>query len=107
MDITNNDKKGWLAVLKKWVLNKYVVVTAVFMFIFAFCGEQSLVNRIHRNQQIKELKAERDSYRQQKEKYEQELEQLNKSTDNREKFAREHYYMHADNEKVFIIEGEK
>lgn len=107
MEFSDKDIKGLWTVLKRWLLNKYVVVTAVFVFIFAFCGEQSLVNRVHRSRQIKELKAERDSYRHQKEKYEHELEQLNKSADNVEKFAREHYYMHADNETVFIIEDEE
>lgn len=107
MENQEKEKNKILTILRKWVFNKYIVVCSIFVFIFAFCGEQSFVNRMHRNKQIKELKAERDAYRRMKEKYECELEELNRSTDNLEKFAREHYYMHAENEQVFIIEDEK
>ncbi len=90
--------------LKKWILNKYVLTCLVFAVIMVFFGEQSLVNRVRRAAQISALEKERDAIKGQSEKYKHDIELLNQNTDSLERFAREHYYMHTDNETVYLIE---
>ncbi|MBQ9705942.1 MAG: septum formation initiator family protein [Paludibacteraceae bacterium] len=93
----------WLN-LRKYLLNKYVLVCLLFAFVLAFCGEQSLVNRIARARRIAAMEKELDAYRSETERYQRDLDNLENSPDNLERFAREHYYMHAPDEDVYLID---
>lgn len=99
-------KKIW-QVSRKWVLNKYVLTCVLFAVVLTFCGEQSMLNRIRQARQISALERERDECRQQSEKYRNDIRLLRENTDSLERFAREHYYMHADGETVYLIGDEE
>ena len=57
----------------------------------------------HRRQQIKHIEKQTQTYRRETQKAEQTIQMLN-SKDSLERYARELYYMHNDNEDVYIVE---
>lgn len=95
-------KRIW-EVLRKYLLNKYVFVLVAFGLIMFFVGEQSIRVRLHKGRQIRELKEQRDTYQQAIDQANHDLQML-QSTDSLEKYAREKYLMHTDNEDVYLID---
>lgn len=90
--------------MRKYVLNKYVLTLLIFGMVLTFCGEQSLLNRVQRAHEIREKEEELAAYKQAIEETNAQIEHMNASTENLEQFAREQYFMHADNEDVFIVD---
>lgn len=88
---------------RKVLINKYAITLYVFALLFLFVGEQSLLNQISRKREIR--KAEREIVRVQAKT--EEASNLLESLDNKdslERFAREQYKMHKDNEDVYLVE---
>ncbi len=96
-------KRVWF-IIHKYLLNKYVITLVIFGVIMFFVGEQSIRVRIHKGRQISELKEQRDTYQQAIDQAKHDL-QILQSTDSLEKYAREKYLMHADNEDVYLIDN--
>ncbi|MGN0235080.1 MAG: septum formation initiator family protein [Paludibacteraceae bacterium] len=94
-------EKKWLQALKQY--GKYVITVVIFAVIMVFFGDQSLINYVKRSREIRHLEEQRDSYREGIKRAEKELQVL-QNTDSLEQYAREHYYMHAENEDVYILE---
>jgi len=92
-------------VLNKYVLNKYVFTLLVFAVIFLFVGEQSLIKDMKRSAKIHETKQAIEDAESAIERAERQLGSL-QQLDSLEKFAREHYLMHKENEDIFLIEEE-
>jgi len=92
-------------VLKTYVLNKYVLTLLIFGVIFLFVGQQSLLKDLKRSRQIHETEQQ---IQQAEEAIVFAQRQINsmQQQDSLEKFAREHYLMHRDNEDIFLIEEE-
>jgi len=96
----------WTAIwnwLRRYVLNKYVVTLVIFAIVLTFCGEQSLLHRVERAHEINEKEAELKAYQDAIKETNAQIERMNASTENLEQFAREQYFMHADNEDVYIV----
>lgn len=89
--------------LRQYVLNKYVLTLAVFAVVLTFCGEQSLLRRAERAHEISEKESELEAYRNAIKETNAQIERMNASTENLEQFAREQYFMHAENEDVYIL----
>lgn len=87
--------------VRKW--GKYVVTILLFLAIFLFIGDQSLIRSIRRHREIRQMEEQRDMYRAGTEEAQREI-QLLHSKDSLERYAREHYYMHNANEEIFLIE---
>ena len=85
----------------KW--GKYVITLLVFIVVFLFIGEQSIVNFVRRGREIRHLEEQRDMYRESTEKAMREIQTLN-NPDSLERYAREHYYMHNSNEDIYLVE---
>lgn len=98
------DFKTLLTKSKHYLLNKYAITCIVAAVILVCCGEQSLINRIQRDRQISKLQKELSGYQKKIDYYKDAIQTLEESPENRERFAREQYYMHADNEDVYLIE---
>ena len=90
--------------MRKYLLNKYIITCLVFAVVLTFCGDYSLIGRVKRARQIDSMQEEVEAYKKQTEQLKKDIEEVSSSPDNLERYAREHYYMHADNEDVFIIE---
>lgn len=95
-------KKLW-EIIKTWLLNKYVITVVVFVVVMVFVGEQSYRVRWHKAQQIRELKQQRDTYQRAIDQTKHDLQVL-QQTDSLERYAREKYLMHAENEEVYLID---
>ena len=87
--------------IRKWA--KYVITIIVFLGVFLFVGEQSLVHFIRRHREIRHLEEQRDMYRSGAEKAQREILYL-QNADSLEQYAREHYYMHTPNEDIYLVE---
>lgn len=89
--------------LRKLLLNKYAITLCIFAAIFLFVGEQSIINQISRKRQIRLAKREIKHTIKQSQVAESVLRSLD-NPDSLERFAREQYNMHTDNEVVYIVE---
>lgn len=101
MKISENWSRMWQKI-PSFLKNEYVIVSAVFVVVILFVGQQSIIRDIQRGQQIRKAKAELKQINQEVECAKNELELLSQ-TDSLERFAREKYYMHADNEDVYVV----
>ena len=89
--------------VRKW--GKYVITVILFLLVFLFIGDQSILRFIHRQQEINRLEEQRDMYQNEAEKAQREMLQLH-NADSLERFAREQYFMHNANEDVYLVEEE-
>ena len=86
---------------RKWV--KYVVAVLLFLVVFLFIGDQSLIRFVHRHREIRQLEEQRDMYRSAAEEAQREILLLH-NKDSLERYAREHYYMHNADEEIYLVE---
>lgn len=87
---------------RKVLLNKYVITLTLFAVVLIFVGNQSLVSRIGYASDIRQKKAELRDYQNKISQTRSDIQSLD-NPDSLERYAREHYLMHADNEDVYII----
>lgn len=87
--------------VRKW--GKYVITVLLFLLVFLFVGDQSILRFIHRHREISHMEGQRDFYRAATEKAQREIQSLH-NKDSLERFAREQYYMHNANEDVYLVE---
>jgi len=86
---------------RKW--GKYLITIVVFVIIYLFVGDQSLIRFSRRRQQIKHIEKQTQKYKRDTQTAERTIRMLN-SKDSLERYARELYYMHNENEDVYIVE---
>ena len=87
--------------VRKW--GKYVVTILLFLTVFLFIGDQSLVRFVRRHRDIRQMEEQRDMYRKATDEAQREILLLH-NKDSLERYAREHYYMHNADEEIFLIE---
>lgn len=83
------------------LMNRYVIVTTIFFVWLLVFDKHNYVTQRKLAQTIDNLKVERQKYIDLIEEVKLEKIDLVK---NKEKYAREHYYMHKENEEVFIFD---
>lgn len=89
--------------VRKW--GKYAVTVLLFLIVFLFVGDQSMLHFWRRGREINRLEEQRDMYRAATEKAQREILML-QDADSLERFAREHYFMHTKNEDIYLVEEE-
>ena len=89
--------------LRKIFVNKYAITLYLFAIIYLFVGNQSLVKRLAKAREIREIKQEIQLINQQTQAVENMLNSLD-NKDSLECYAREHYQMHEDGEVVYLID---
>ena len=87
--------------IRKW--GKYVITLLLFLVVFLFIGDQSVIQFVKRGREIRHLKEQRDMYREGTEKAQREMQTLH-HPDSLERYAREQYYMHTSNEDIYLVE---
>ena len=87
--------------INKW--GKYVITLLVFIVVFLFIGDQSLIQFIRRGREIRHLRQQKEMYMEGTEKAQREIQTLHQP-DSLEQYAREHYYMHNANEDIYLVE---
>ena len=89
--------------IKLCAWGKYVITLLVFLVIYLFVGDQSMLRFWHRGREIRHLEQQRDMYQAGIEETEAEIEMLT-NPDSLERFAREQYFMHEQNEDIYLVE---
>ena len=87
--------------LRAW--GKYVITLLVFAVIYLFIGDQSMIRFVRRGREIRHLEQQRDMYRAGIEATQAEIDMLS-NPDSLEQFAREQYFMHEQNEDIYLVE---
>ncbi len=91
----------------EWIKNKYIIVCIIFLIWMIFFDMNSLLVHQKLNSDLSEVNEKIDLYTQ---KYKEDSVQyfrLKTSSQEREKFARERYYMKKNDEDIFIIVHKK
>jgi cell division protein FtsB len=89
--------------LRKFFINKYAITLYLFAIIYLFVGNQSLVKRIDKAREMREIRREIEVINQQTQAVENMLNSLD-IKDSLENYAREEYQMHADGEVVYLVD---
>lgn len=100
MEPTNNDKRN---IIRKYLLNKYVLTLLIFAVVFIFVGDRSLIHRIQLERKIRTTQETIQQKRADIIQSQKTLQTL-QDTDSLEQYAREHYGMHTSNEDVYLID---
>jgi cell division protein DivIC len=83
--------------------NKYFSTTLVFIVWIGLFDENNLLERFSLLRQLRQIEKDEKYYAKQIEHDAARLKELQTSNENLEKFAREQYLMHRNNEDVFVI----
>ncbi|MCF8224585.1 MAG: septum formation initiator family protein [Bacteroidales bacterium] len=86
-----------------YLKNKYVLTIGAFIVWILFFSQYNLLDRIHMAKSLRQLKDEKQYYKEQIKRDSTRLYELTTNDENLEKFAREQYYMKKKNEDLFVI----
>ncbi|HNZ85291.1 MAG: septum formation initiator family protein [Bacteroidales bacterium] len=86
-----------------YILNKYVIASAVFVFVMFTNEDYNIKTRYANAQKIKKLEAEIRYYQEETKKNKEKLDLLQSDKENLERFAREQFIMKKDSEDVFVV----
>ena len=101
---SNNPLQPLLDQLPKPLRNKYFLVLVVFFAWMFFVDTHDIMTVVGLQQTVNKLEEDKTYYQQKLEDAKQERLDLE---ENKEKFARERYYMQKSNEDVYIIVEEE
>jgi cell division protein FtsB len=92
-----------MRLLPRWMTNKYLLASTFFVVWLLFFDHNDLLLQFKRGQELKEVKAKSEFYRQKIAETKKEVQSLRENAASLEKVAREKYLMKKDNEDLFII----
>ncbi len=95
---------GYFTFSKSQLFNKYVIVTIAFLCWMLFFDKNSFPANYKLGKSIDKLEAAKADYEQ---KIVEARAEKIEIEENKEKYAREKYLMHKDNEDVIVIEKNK
>lgn len=87
----------------RFLRNKWLVTTVLFLTWIVFFDENSIVSHQKNKQRLYELKQQEEYYKERIRVDNQKLEDLKAGEEKLEKFAREQYFMSKPDEDVFIV----
>jgi len=85
---------------------KYIIAFIIFTIAMLF-GKYSYVNKILLNNSVRSLEKEKARYEEEIVETKNRLHQLKNNSGDLERFAREQYLMHKENEEIFIIQDKE
>ena len=83
--------------------NKYWIVIFLGVLIVGFLDDNSFLQRMEQEFQIRDLKSQIQEYNDRYESDSRQLRELNRNPKAIEKIARERYFMKADDEDIFVL----
>ena len=86
--------------------NKYWIVLIFGVLVVGIFDENSFVQRVKYEMQIKELQEQIDKYNAQYDRDQTQLKELRRNPKAITKIARERYFMKADDEDIFVLSDE-
>ncbi|MGC3978563.1 MAG: septum formation initiator family protein [Paludibacteraceae bacterium] len=90
----------------KMLLNKYLIVIAVFFVFLTFFDHNNLITRWKTGDKINEMKKEIDYYQTEIDNNKKKMVEMRSSSETLEKYAREEYNLKKDSEDIYIIHEE-
>tara|TARA_B100000900_G_scaffold390111_1_gene383550 strand:+ start:2488 stop:2772 length:285 start_codon:yes stop_codon:yes gene_type:complete len=90
--------------LRQIFFNPYFLTMLGFTVWMTFFDRYSYMNLREINQKMSDSKAELEWYTTELDQVRRDHQQLNSSLEEKERFAREHFYMKASNEVIFLTE---
>ena len=90
--------------IPRFLRNKYVLTLLFFVVWITIFDKNSLLDWINAKIRLREITAEQQKYQQLLNATATTIEDLKNNNDSLEKFARERYGFHKDDEDVFIVE---
>jgi hypothetical protein len=94
------EKINWA---KKYLANKYFVTISIFLVWIIFFDNTSWLVISDLDKEIHKYEEQRDYYKKEFEKNEAFYKKLMQNKDEKEKYARENYFMRKPNEEIFIL----
>lgn len=101
MKLKDLKKKKWFSIAS----NTYVIVLTVFVVWMVFFDTNSLLIHLELQKEIRKLEKQQEFLKQEIAKDKEIIRTLS-DPEEREKFAREKYFMKRDNEEIYLIEYE-
>ena len=86
---------------------KYAIVIIAGIILVGFVDENSFMRRTQLEMQISDLESEIEKYNAQNEANMKQLKALGQGPDAVEKIARERYFMHTDDEDIFVLSDDR
>jgi len=96
-------QSAWKTQLIKFCLNKYMLTFLIFLAYLTFIDKYNLINQVKLSHSLAVLENEKLEYEDQLKGAILDQQLLEKDI---ERFAREQYYIHKENEDIYIIERE-
>lgn len=94
-------KSGFKELVYKSWYNKYLLSMLLFLVWIAFFDKNNLYNQYKLSQKLENLESDKITY---EEKLVTAIKEREILENNKERYAREKYFVKKDNEEVFIIE---
>lgn len=92
----------------KYILkNKYYLTTILFLVWMLFLDRNDIITQVRHVVGLNRINHDREYYKEEIEKINNDLQELSSNKEQLEKFARENYLMKRDNEDIFIIVKEE
>lgn len=88
---------------KKYLLNKYFITVLFFLIWMIFLDSNSFLVIQEQNEEIKRYEEKIAYYKEEYEKNDAFYKKLMNNKEEREKYARENYFMKKPNEEIFIL----
>jgi len=92
--------------IKPLISNKFFLATLIFVVWVGIFDQNSLIDRYRLASRINQLEKQKQHYIEEIEQNNRKMDELQSSTENLEKFAREEYLMKKNNEVIFVVEEE-
>ena len=96
-------KSKKLLFIKKWILNKYTLTIAVFFMWMIFFDNTSFLVVNDLNKEINRYEEQLNYYKSEYKKNDDYYKKLMNNKEEKQKFARENYFMKKPNEEIFIM----
>jgi len=103
MAVRNNPFKPIIKQIPAPLRNKYFLVLAIFITWMIFFDKHDMLTQWQLQQTLNKMEEDQAYY---DEKIRETWQDKQDIENNKEKFAREHYYLQKDNEDIFIIVDE-
>lgn len=95
--------KPWVRFVRKYVLNKYSITVALFLVWMIFFDSTSFLVINELNKEIDKYERQLDYYKTEYKKNDDFYKKLMFNKSEKEKYARENYFMKKKNEEIFIL----
>jgi cell division protein FtsB len=89
--------------IRESILTKWGIVTIAFVVYILVINEHNVLQHLQNKSKLKQLNEQKELLQKKIEADKLKIEELQTSQKNLEKFAREQFLMHKENEDVFVI----